>query len=170
MKLLHLSEEEKIEKFIPRTSKKMWDYEKYVWAISEDKVHNYLFPRACPRICTGNKKIEALADWVNIEKVKDKKAIIFVPKQWELKIKDSVLYQYEFAPANFSIIDEIAGYYVSKQSEIPVQKTILKDCPSLLKKMNVALIFKETQELKEICQKVIESMQEFSIIKWNNLS
>lgn len=147
----------------------MWGYEKYVWAISEEKVHNYLFPRACPRICIGNKNLEALTNWVAIEKVQNKKAIIFVPTTWKTTIQNCILYQYEFDPTNFTLIDDIAGYYVSQQIERPIHKKNLSNCLYLLKEMEVAVIFKDSQTLKEICKKVIEEYQEFSIIKWDNL-
>ncbi len=170
MKLFHLSENGTINQFIPKESKKMWGYRKYVWAISEEKVHNYLFPRACPRICISNKNLEALANWITIEKVQNKKAIIFVPTAWKTKIQNCVLYQYEFDPTNFTLIDDIAGYYVSQQIERPIHKRKLTNCLYTLNEMKVAVIFKDLETLKVIYKKVIKAYQAFSIIKWDNLA
>lgn len=169
MKLFHISEDGSSEKFVPRPSKKMWGYKAYVWAISEEKVHNYLFPRACPRICVGNGNLELLSDFMDLVEIKDRKALIFVPNNWKEKIENSLLYQYEFNPANFREIDTIAGYYVSEQIEIPLQKIILKNTLPLLDEMQIEVIFKDSNTLKEICQRVIENFTEFSIIKWQNL-
>ena len=49
MKLFHVSEEKKIEEFVPRYSDST--KEPVVWAIAEAKLANYLLPRNCPRVC-----------------------------------------------------------------------------------------------------------------------
>ena len=49
MKLFHVSEEKKIEEFIPRYSDST--KEPVVWAIAKAKLANYLLPRNCPRVC-----------------------------------------------------------------------------------------------------------------------
>lgn len=46
--LFHVSEEASIERFEPRWSESVGD--KVVWAIDEDRLHNYLLPRECPRV------------------------------------------------------------------------------------------------------------------------
>jgi len=106
----------------------MWGYQKYVWAIADNKVHNYLFPRACPRICIREKKVAILKDWIPNDCLKEKKAIIFVPKNWEEKISSSLLYQYEFDPISITLIDKIAGYYVSKVTQSPINLIKIDNC------------------------------------------
>jgi len=147
----------------------MWGYEKYVWAIAENKIDNYLFPRACPRICISEKNIDILNDWISNGYLGEKKAIIFVPKDWEEKISSSLLYQYEFDPISFTLIDKIAGYYVSKLPQSPINLIKIDNCLELLAAKKVKVIFVNNQEMEEIRTKVIQTMKSFSIIKWDNL-
>ena len=41
-RLFHISEEENIQRFLPRISKKQWNKEQYVWAIKADKLIQYI--------------------------------------------------------------------------------------------------------------------------------
>lgn len=169
LRLFHLSEKGDIDTFIPRPSKKMWGYHKYVWAIAENKIHNYLFPRACPRICIREENIAILNDWIPNDSLKEKKAIIFVPKNWEERIRTSLLFQYEFDPMHFIQIDKIAGYYVSKVSESPINLIKIDNCLGRLATKKIEVVFVNNQELREIRKEVIQTMKSFSIIKWDNL-
>lgn len=147
----------------------MWGYHKYVWAIAENKIPNYLFPRACPRICIREKNKAILNDWTPNNSLKEKKVIIFVPKSWETSIKNNLIYQYEFDPINFTLIDKIAGYYVSKVAESPINLIKIDNCLALLETQDVEVILVTNQELREIRAKVVQNMKTFSIIKWDNL-
>ena len=86
LRLFHISEEGNIDEFIPRESKKQWGNEKYVWAISEEKIHNYLIPRECPRICISMDKLGFLSAWINLEKAENKKSVIFISNNWKKRI------------------------------------------------------------------------------------
>ena len=167
-RLFHISEEEDIQQFVPRVSKEQWGYEKYVWAISEEKLGNYIFPRACPRICISIKDKMAVSAWVNLEKLADKKCIIFVANEWKEDIVNCLLCKYEFDPTHFFEIDSIAGYYVSRAIEVPRLKFKIKDCLKELNALGVALIFTDRQSLEDIRDHVIQNISDFSIIKWSN--
>ena len=169
MKLFHISEHGNIDRFIPRKSKKMWGYKEYVWAISEKMLHNYLFPRGCPRICVGNEVAASLSEWIAEEDARDKKALIFISENWLEKLLACVLYRYEFDDRHFKLIDSIAGYYVSEFTEIPIEVKEIKNCRELLESMKVALIIKSKPELIAIKDRVIQATDFFSIIKWSNL-
>ena len=82
MKLFHISKQSNIDRFIPRKSKEIWGYKKYVWAISEKMLHNYLFPRDCPRICVGMDVAVSLSEWIVEEDTRDKEALIFISEDW----------------------------------------------------------------------------------------
>ena len=148
-KLFHISEEANIQTFVPRTSKAIWNFQKYVWAISEDKFHHYLLPRNCPRICVPS--------------------IIYVSESWESAIRNCTLFRYEFDTTNFELIDQIAGYYVSKLTEIPISKVEIRDCLSELELLNVELIMTSTQQLIKIKEEVVKERTDFSIIRWSNI-
>ncbi|MEM1320376.1 MAG: DUF6886 family protein [Bacteroidota bacterium] len=169
MKLYHLSEEANIQHFIPRPSKKIWNYRPYVWAISEAKVHNYLFPRNCPRICIGTEDLTPLAPYIALEPLKNKKALLLVPQDWEARIRSCSLYQYEFDPTHFSLIDAIAGYYVSERPERPIAVRLLKDCLMLLEERAVEVQLLSHAQLRQICTVVVEELEDFSVIRWDYL-
>ncbi len=169
LRLFHISEEENILQFIPRVSKKQWNFQSYVWAIEEKKLHNYLLPRECPRICLSLEKSNIQMDYLNLNRMKNPKAVIFVAEEWKEKINNCRLYQYEFAGDNFKLMDKIAGYYVSDKTEVPLNKIEIKDCPQELQKLDVELILSHKEKMMEIKDKVINDFEEFSIIKWSNL-
>jgi len=169
LKLFHISEKGDIDEFIPRKSKQIWEYKEYVWAISEAMVHNYIFPRDCPRICVGNEVITHLSDWVDKEEISDKKALIFIPTSWEEQFKSCTIYRYELDASNFKLIDSIAGYYVSEVIEKSIEINKIADCHKQLQLMNVEVLMKPVIELKEIRQKIIQITNNFSIIRWSNL-
>ena len=167
-RLFHLSEERNIPTFNPRISKKQWNYKKYVWAIAEEKLHNYFLPRACPRICVGLEESTILSNWLNKTTIKHKKALIFVPDEWQEKIQECTLFKYEFNDRNFKLIDQIAGYYVSDKIEIPISKVEIKNCIQELHNLNIELIIMDKEKMKKIKEFVVNNLKEFSIIKWSN--
>ncbi len=169
MKLFHISEHKDIDRFIPRRSKQMWGYKDYVWAINEKRLPNYLFPRACPRICIDHKVIPLLPKWVDNQTAPNKRAVVFIREDWEEEFKSCQLYQYEFNPTNFQLIDAIAGYYVSECVEYPISVCKIEKCHQLLAAMEVDVIIINEAELYEIRAELIAKTNSFSIIKWNNL-
>lgn len=169
LKLYHISEEDNIAIFYPRISKKQWNYEKYVWAIEEEKLHNYLLPRDCPRICVDLEEPNTSSNWLGSYARENQKAIIFVPENRKEQIQNCTLFKYEFLECNFKIIDKIAGYYVSTQPATPINKTTIKHCKAALEERNVSLEMVSTTALIKIRAQVVEHWKMFSIIKWSNL-
>lgn len=169
-RLFHISEDENISQFTPRISKKQWNFEKYVWAINEKKWHNYLLPRECPRICIDTQQSNILSDYLKPQIIEHKKAMLFAPASWEEKIDHCTLFRYEFSDINFKLMDEIAGYYVSEQTEIPIHKTKIENCVEYLNKLNIALIMVDNKRMLEIKEKVVQHLKAFSIIRWKNFN
>lgn len=168
-KLFHLSENGNINKFIPRESKSIWDYKKYVWSIGEDKIQNYLFPRECPRICVSDKETIKLKKWISDSKITHFKTHVFVLSNWKERIENCKLYKYQFSNSNFTEIDKIAAYYVSQEIEIPISKEHIIDCIKALKASNTNLKFISKKQMIALKEDVIQNTKEFSIIKWDNL-
>ena len=169
LRLFHISEDENINVFLPRESKKQWNNEKYVWAVSSKRIHNYLVPRECPRICIAPDKQEVLSNWTEKENTQDKKAVIFIPNTWKKEIEKCTLFRYEFSTSNFHEIDKIAGYFVSKSVEIPLKKIAIRNCPEVLRLLKVGVIFTDKPSLEMIKENVVRHLTDFSIIKWDNL-
>ncbi|MEL7123391.1 MAG: DUF6886 family protein [Bacteroidota bacterium] len=171
MKLFHLSEKSDITEFIPRPSKKQhWDGKSYVWAIAKGMVHNYYFPRDCPRIClTGKEAIPHFKSLITKD-IETYRAVVFLPKHWKGKFIATSLYRYEFDKQQFSLIDEIAGYYVSETTQKPIDVVKLDHLPTLLSELNVLVRFESVEKLREIRAKVIQTNERFSIIRWSQLN
>ncbi|XMB67777.1 hypothetical protein RI065_04495 [Mycoplasmatota bacterium zrk1] len=144
MKLYHVSDNKNIEIFEPRSANKSWPglYKQYVWAISSKMVHNYYFPRNCPRVCWMIGPNTSEDDKNYFKSFGEFKSLIFVKKAWEKTIEDTIIYRYEFDNKNFYPVDYSAGYYVSEREEIPKLVEIV-DLKEELKKSNVKLIFVE---------------------------
>ena len=81
MRLYHISETSDIKEFIPKPSPRKKDMS-LVWAISEDKLPNYLFPRDCPRVTFFPKQNSKPADIKKLIGRSKTKAVIAIEKKW----------------------------------------------------------------------------------------
>ena len=167
--LFHISENGQIDIFIPRPSKPIWGGKKYVWAIHNNKLNNYILPRDCPRICITGNEIQRFSNWVSSKSLIDKATLIFYPDFWQKRIDNCQLYRYAFNPKNFELIDTIAGYYVSTQIEIPIEKLVIDNCLAELEKRKVKTFALSQKVLFEIKAFTIANIEQFSIIKWDDL-
>lgn len=161
-KLFHVSEEQDIEKFIPRYSPHT--NKPVVWAISEDKLASYLLPRDCPRISyyAGNKTSE-----VDIKEfLGSSKQVIAIEAMWYKQAIATRLYLYELPTAIFNLFDSIAGYYIVDTPVIPICKHIIDDPIKelLAKKIELRIL----PSLWQLHDAVVNSTLEFSIIRMKN--
>lgn len=167
-KLFHISEEPDIKIFHPRPSPQFYESIKgdVVFAISDKLLHNYLLPRDCPRVTY----------YIGPETTKEDKAKFFGDSKAEYIInveesrKEGIeiikLYRYEFNPENFVLLDKIAGYYVSYQSEIPIAVTEIINLTDEFSLRNVELRF--LSNLQILSKEVSESSLKFSMIRMKN--
>lgn len=162
MKLFHVSEEQDINQFIPRYSPHAG--KPVVWAISENKLANYLVPRDCPRIayCAGKNTSE-------VDKrlfLGSSQQVVAIEALWYQRAIKTTLYLYEMPHFAFSLFDAIAGYYISDSTVLPINKHIVNDSIKELLSKNVELwIFSSLWQLHDA---VVNSTLEFSIIKMKN--
>lgn len=128
MRLFHVSEEPDITEFIPRIPLR-GDPDKskrLVWAITEDCLPNFLTPRECPRVTYHTSDATAEDDIARFFS-SSRRHCVAIEHAWAERMRTATLYLYEFDPANFYLQDEIAGYYVSEHTEVPVQKIQIYD-------------------------------------------
>lgn len=121
VRLFHVSEEKGITVFHPRSPKRQ-DLDPsvpLVWAITEERIVNFLTPRDCPRVCF-HKTDRAGKEDLDLFSSGDTVSAIAIESAWFERMKNVTLYLYEFNPENFVLQDECAGYYVSKISETPI--------------------------------------------------
>ncbi|MEO3403906.1 DUF6886 family protein [Mucilaginibacter sp. CAU 1740] len=164
-KLFHISEQPGISIFNPRPSPSHFDNitGDVVFAISEELLHNYLLPRDCPRVTFYAGPNTTNADKQKFMGNTSASHIVIVESGWYKRIKQTTLYCYEFAPDDFMLIDECAGYYVSYKPAMPIAITVIDDIMAALLNRGIELRF--TPSLTEIADAVKESTLQFSLIR-----
>jgi hypothetical protein len=170
VRLYHVSERSGIAVFHPRPAKKtVWPAMtgRYVWAVSEETVHNYLLPRECPRVCWTPGPRTSEAEKRAFDDAGGQVAIIAVELAWMDAIGRCILWRYELDPARFAPLDSDAGYYCSEHEERPLAVTALRDPPALLAAARVSLIARD--DLEPLRAAIASSGYRFSNIKMSNL-
>lgn len=164
MRLFHISEEKDISVFVPRpTVRRDLDPDaKYVWAIDEDHLPNFLTPRNCPRVCYWANDCTAVED---LEKYIGTSArhVVIIEADWLERLKSTELYLYEFDPKDFTLQDVVAGYYVSTVTVCPIQKIRVHDLPSEIRKRGAELRIAE--DLHPIAEDIKKSSFDWSLCR-----
>ena len=160
--LFHVSEEPCIESFEPRPS----DYstEPVVWAISADRLHNYLVPRDCPRVTYYAGSETSAADVETF--LGSSPAVVGVESGWFERLRSCRLYCYHLPPETFECIDECAGYFVSRVAVAPARVEVIEDSIAELLKRGIELRF--VPDLWPLHDAVVASTLQFSIIRMRN--
>ncbi len=128
MQLYHVSEEPDIRIFEPRKPKRQ-DLDPdvgLVWALCERTLPNFLTPRNCPRVTYHIGKNTTVNDIENHLPSGISHAVI-IEDSWLEQMKKTTLYLYVFESRDFYLQDEVAGYYVSEKTHIPVKKIVVND-------------------------------------------
>jgi len=167
-RLFHISEDGGIEKFDPRPSPSFFAEIQgdVVFAISERLLHHYLLPRDCPRVtyyANANTTLEDRKTFLGQSRATH---VIAIEAGWFQRVKETVLYCYEFAAINFCCLDEVAGYYVSYAPEMPVSQRRIDDIFRELLKGDMEL--RVLPELWTLANAVKESTLSFSLIRMRN--
>jgi hypothetical protein len=160
--LYHISEESGIERFDPRPATGM-NYP-VVWAISADRLRNYLLPRDCPRVTffSGPKTIsEDIARFLGSSPV-----VIAIESAWLERVRQTRLYCYHLPDESFESVDRCAGYFHSKQPVVPARVEITDDLLAALVSRNVEL--RILRSLWDLHDAVIASTLSYSIIRMRN--
>src|ERR1700752_4934426 len=160
--LFHISEEPDIERFDPRPSE--YTVESVVWAIDADRLRNYLVPRGGPGVTFYAGPQTTTAD--NERFLRSSAAVMAVEEDWLTRVQESRLYCYHMPPQTFECIDECAGYFVSRESVVPVRVQVLEDPVSELRRRGVEL--RVLSDLRPLRDSVVASSLQFSIILMRN--
>ena len=160
MRLFHVSEEPGIREFVPRIPYRTdVDQSKgIVWSLTEELLPNWGTPRDCPRV--GYRAVSGTTQ-SDIDKFFSSSFThcVTIEHDWHQRMLDTVLYIYEFDPANF-YFNERAGFYVSDKTEIPLDVVKREDLYEALFNMKVEVrILDNLWKLGEEVQK--------SSLKWS---
>lgn len=160
--LFHVSEESGIERFEPRSSEYTGD--PVVWAITQERLQNYLMPRDCPRVTyyAGDETTAADAERF----LGSSSSVIAIESAWYERLRSTRLYCYHLPPDTFECIDVCAGYFVSKVSVIPGRVEVIDDVVPRLLRCDVELRF--VSNLWPLRDAVVDSTLQFSLIRMRN--
>lgn len=167
MFLYHFSEESQITIFHPRKSKNHENLPPVVWAIDEEHLVNYLFPRDCPRVIFRRSDNMSKEDELLFFKGSIAETIITVENDWLDRILHTKLYRYTFLSESFEMEDGTAGYYISRVSVEPVEMEPIDNLLQEIVKRRVEVRF--TPNLNPIRESLLSStIDDFSIIRFRN--
>ncbi|MCK4224591.1 MAG: hypothetical protein KAX39_05380 [candidate division Zixibacteria bacterium] len=167
IKLYHISDKPGIKRFDPRPALHPSAKQKglMVWAIDWDHLHNYLLPRDCPRVTFFASQESDPNDVDKFMGGSSTKYVVAIETRWLPEIQKSCLYQYEFNSEGFTLVDEVAGYYISRKPVIPIAETKIENILAALTEHNVELrIMPSLWKLREA---IINSTLGYSIIRMN---
>lgn len=139
MRLFHVSEDGNILIFNPRipTRKDIDNSKGLVWSINEEHLPNFLMPRNCPRVTYYSSGKTTEEDKKKYFSSKHSKHVVAIEHDWFEAMKSTTLYLYEFDTTDFYLQDECAGYYVSEDAEVPINKIVITNLFNELFERNV---------------------------------
>ncbi|MEG1257315.1 DUF6886 family protein [Clostridium sp.] len=168
MRLFHVSEEKDIEIFHPRQPSRT-DLNRnvgLVWAINEACLTNFLTPRDCPRVTYHVGKNTQLCDIQKYISSKDCSHVIAIENKWFNVMKNTTLYLYEFDVSDFYLQDEVAGYYVSEKTQLPINKIEISDLFSEIFLRNVEV--RMLGNLWDLCDEIKMTTFHWSMCRMGN--
>lgn len=158
--LYHISDDPNIERFDPRPDK---EGNNSVWAMSANRIQNYLLPRDCPRICIWADAQTNAGDWAKLSSVS---SIIAIERGWFERCAKAKLYAYVFDSADFDLIDPNAGYFTAATAQKPREMLTIDDP---LRQLNLAGARLEVlKELHSFRETVLGSSFAYSMIRMRN--
>ncbi|SHF20114.1 hypothetical protein SAMN05444392_11049 [Seinonella peptonophila] len=166
MKLFHFSEQADIQVFYPRIVQHPREKPR-VWAIDEDHMYHYYFPRDCPRIVFWNSPFTSKSDQIQFFAQTKAKKVIAVENNWYQHIMRAVLYRYQFPSEDFHCIDQNAGYFVAEKAIVPLAVEPIDDLVNRVISAQIEL--RITPSLWEMHDELINSTVCFSMIRMRNV-
>lgn len=160
--LFHISEEPGIERLGPRPSQ--YTTGPVVWAISAERLCNYLVPRDCPRVTYYAGRETTASD---VERfLGSTRAVVAIEESWLKRLQSCRLYCYHLPATTFECLDECAGYFVSRVPVVVEHIEIFDDVLSEFRKRNVEL--RLLPSLWPLRDEVLRSTLQFSMIRMRN--
>ena len=160
--LYHVSEELDIERFDPRPAPGV--ARPVVWAISGQRLRNYLLPRDCPRVTffAGPKSSPA-----DVERfLGSSPAVVAVERGWLDRIRGTRLYCYALPETTFMCVDECAGYFHSRESVTAINVEVVDDLLGALASRGAEVRLLES--LWPLHDAVMASTLRYSMIRMRN--
>jgi len=165
--LWHISEDDSIARFEPRADPSHDSADALVWAIDDDHVPAYWFPRDCPR-----------GTWWAIESTSDQDVELFlggdrglrvhaIQADWLDVFRAGRVFAYRLPAETFEPYDRAAGYWVSREPVEPLEVQVLDDL--FARHVAARVELRLVPRLLPLWQRIAASTLEFSGIRLRNL-
>ncbi|SDX04689.1 DUF6886 family protein [Paenibacillus sp. CF384] len=165
--LFHFSEDDSIGIFEPKVKQNRPEFPAVVWAIDEEHEFTYYFPRDCPRIVCRRDETTTTQHLDLFFNHSIANTIVTVESDWYTRISKQTLYRYCFDDEGFELIDETAGYYISRQVVHPISVDQYDNLLERLLLKGVELRF--TTNLYPLREAILASdFKGFGIHRFNN--
>jgi hypothetical protein len=165
--LWHVSADASIARFEPRANERHDSREPLVWAIDDEHVPAYWFPRECPRgtfwavDSTTDEDVERFLTGDRVTRVHA------IEAGWLEVLRAGRLYAYSLPAEGFERYERAAGYWVSRDAVEPAGVEELGDLLSRHAEAGIEL--RIVPQLLPLWERVIASSLEFSGIRLRNL-
>ena len=164
--LWHVSEDPTISFFAPHRARTAVSNELLVWAIDTRHVPLYWFPRECPRCTFWASSATSDDDVTRFLGGERNRRVHVVEAGWFERVEHCRLYLYRLPPETFTEDPEIAGYWLSRTTVVPLEMTTAMD---LVERHAAALIALRTEpNLWPLWDAVVASTLEFSGMRLHN--
>lgn len=165
-RLFHVSEELAVARFDPRPipSPDSGVTGTAVWAVSESSLPNYLLPRDCPRICYRAAESTSADDRARF--LAGAEHVVAFEARWLERVRATRLALYEMPAETFAPVDPDAGYWISRESVVPADTSIVESPLAAL--ITAGVEVRVLQNFWPLRDAVVGSSLRFSIIRTRN--
>ncbi len=167
MALWHVSEDRAIPRFEPRARPEHDSPEPLVWAIDDEHVPAYWFPRDCPRGTFWAVDSTLAADVERFLTGDRRRRVHAIQSDWLECVRTATIFAYELPVEPFEPYPRAAGYWVSREAVEPLTVTPVGDL--LERHATAGIELRIVPELGTLWERVIASSLEFSGIRLRNL-
>jgi len=164
----HVSEDGGIDCFTPRADETHDSPEALVWAIDDEHVPAYWFPRDCPRgtfwavDSTSDDDVERFLTGDRARRVHA------IQADWLERLRSARIYAYRLPDEPFERYERAAGYWVAREAVEPTRVEELGDL--LARHAEAGIELRVVPQLLPLWERVIASTLEFSGIRLANLA
>jgi hypothetical protein len=161
--LWHVSENPSIERFEPHVSATATSHEPRVWAVDTRHLPLYWFPRDCPRGTFWATPATTRSDAALLG---DSARVHIVEAVWVDRMRTRRVYAYRLPEESFAHDDEVGGYWLSRETLVPVEIVDLGDL--VRRHADAAIELRVLDNLWPTWNRVAASSLEFSGIRLHN--
>jgi hypothetical protein len=165
--LWHVSEDDSIRRFEPRADPAHDSSEALVWAIDDEHVPAYWFPRELPRATFWAIASTSDADVERFLSGDRARRVHAIEATWLGELRAARVFAYRLPAATFEPYVRANGYWVSRAAVEPVECVPLGDL--IARHIAAGIELRIVRELRPLWERVTASTLEFSGIRLRNL-